>query len=63
MPLFIRLIMWLVMGFALGTFLGPVLVMQLVNEGKQVLTPFFITSIGILLASVGFAIGQWRRKT
>jgi len=63
MPFLLRLLVGGALAFIAGAVVtplvwGPVLV----QESKQILSPFALISAGIFLAALGYAIGQIRKK-
>jgi hypothetical protein len=63
MPFLLRLLVGCALAFIAGAVVtplvwGPVLVQQ----SKQILSPFALISAGIFLAALGYAIGQIRKK-
>jgi hypothetical protein len=60
MPLLLRLLLTVLIAFAAGTIFAP-LIWLMFSEAKQILSPFLLISIAILIASVGYACGSFRR--
>ena len=63
MPFLLRLLLGCALAFIAGAVVTPLLWGPvLVEQSKQILSPFALISAGIFLAALGYAIGQIRKK-
>ncbi|MBI5692033.1 MAG: hypothetical protein HZC55_18280 [Verrucomicrobia bacterium] len=62
MPTLLRLIVVIVLAFVAGSVVTPLLWRSvLVEQGKEILSPFGMLSAGILITAVGIAVAQIRK--
>ncbi len=63
MPFLLRLLVGCALSFIAGAVVTPLLWGPvLVEQSKQILSPYALISAGIFLAALGYAIGQIRKK-
>ncbi len=63
MPFLLRLLLGCALAYIAGAVITPLLWGPvLVQESKQILSPYAFISAGIFLAALGYAIGQIRKK-
>ena len=61
MNLILRLLLVGLSCYTLGTLIGP-LAVGAVDEAREVLSPFLVVSVAILIGSIGYAVGAVRRS-
>lgn len=63
MPLLVKFILVALIAYMAGSTITPLLWGKvLAEESKQVLTPYAVTSAALLIAAVGYAASQFRRR-
>ena len=63
MPILIlRFVVVAVIAFLAGSTVTPLLWQPVLQHSKETLSPFTMVSAAILIASVGYALGQWRGR-
>lgn len=62
MPVLLRFLVVAVVAFIAGSTVTPLLWQPvLVQQSKQILSPYALVSVAIFLAALGYVIGQWKR--
>lgn len=62
MPLLLRFLVVAVLAFVAGSTVTPLLWQTvLVKQGKDILSPYAVFSFALIVVSVGYAVGQWRK--
>jgi hypothetical protein len=62
MPVLLRILVAVVLAFVAGSVVTPLLWRTLlVEQGKEILSPFGMLSAGILIAAIGIAVAQLRK--
>lgn len=61
MPILLRFVLAVVVAFVAGATLTPLLWRGVLDQGKEILSPFGMLSAGILITAVCIAVAQLRR--
>ncbi len=61
MPLILRFVLAVVVAFAAGATITPLLWRGVLDQGKEILSPFGLLSAGIFITAVCIAVAQLRR--
>lgn len=62
MSLLLRFVVVAVLAFLAGSTVTPLLWHPvLVQEGKDILSPYAVCSAALMIIAVGYAVGQWRK--
>lgn len=62
MPAILRVIIAVVIAFLAGSTVSPLLWRPVVQQSREILSPFAVVSAAILIAAIGYAAGQWRQR-
>ena len=63
MPLLLRLVVVIALAYLAGSTLTPLLWGPvLARQSRDILSPFALTSAGIFIAALGYALSQLRKK-
>ncbi len=62
MPILLRFLVVAVLAYVLGSTVTPLLWHPvLVQQGKEILSPYAVFSTALMIVAVGYAVGQWRK--
>lgn len=57
----LKIILVALTAYSVGTLVGPVAI-GAVSEAKETLSPFLVISVAVLIGSIGYAVGAFRRS-
>ena len=62
MPILLRFLVVAVIAFLAGSTVTPLLWHPvLVQQSKEILSPYVVFSTALMIVAVGYAVGQWRK--
>ncbi|AHF93766.1 hypothetical protein OPIT5_29925 [Opitutaceae bacterium TAV5] len=63
MPVILRLVVMLALAFIAGSTITPLAWSHaLARDARQILSPFMVFSVAILIFAVAFAVREWRAR-
>ena len=61
MPILLRFLVVAVIAFLLGAAVTPLWHPALIQQSKEILSPYAVFSTALMIVEVGYAVGQWRK--